>query len=452
LIVRSVLSAPEDEGFDLRTFHYGIYNQLADDFADMFDDMQDEAVTPYTYYLKYRDLRPDLINPYELYWAVISFLIHDVYHSNAKAREVILDRAINGLKRCRERLGQAEYDEVMTIFASGQPGLNHVVQQMVRKADDVDFLDKLLRDQVVLQLSNDKQEKEAFQQTIRTVREQINVELQIDKAAEELDMKGKLMDAANYSLQGDGKRLRPILTWVMGVQEYGLSESAIMPLLRSMEYMHTASLIFDDLPTQDNAETRRGRSTLHQLHNSATAELTGLFLIQRAIREQSSLQRFDAQTVLKLIQYSAMKAEDMCMGQAMDLGSKGKGLSLEELNTICFYKTGIAFEAALVMPAILAEVKDEEIDALKAFAYHAGIAFQIRDDLLDYGGDQQILGKPAGQDERNNNSTFVSILGETGAQKAMWEHYCFATDALRQMPKPIPFLKHLLDYLVGRER
>ncbi|MDP9698055.1 polyprenyl synthetase family protein [Paenibacillus polysaccharolyticus] len=452
LIVRSVLSAPEDEGFDLRTFHYGIYNQLADDFADMFDDMQDEAVTPYTYYLKYRDLRPDLINPYELYWAVISFLIHDVYHSNAKAREVILDRAINGLKRCRERLGQAKYDEVMTIFASAQPGLNQVVQQMVRKADDVDFLDKLLRDQVVSQLSNDKQEKESFQQTIRTVREQINVELQINKATEELEMKGKLMDAANYSLQGDGKRLRPILTWVMGVQEYGLSESAIMPLLRSMEYMHTASLIFDDLPTQDNAEIRRGRSTLHQLHNSATAELTGLFLIQRAIREQSSLNRFDAQTVLKLIQYSAIKAEDMCMGQAMDLDSKGKLLSLEELNTICFYKTGIAFEAALVMPAILAEVKDEEIDALKAFAYHAGIAFQIRDDLLDYGGDQQTLGKPAGQDERNNNSTFVSILGETGAQKAMWEHYCLATDALRQMPKPIPFLKHLLDYLVGRER
>ncbi|MGQ8875354.1 polyprenyl synthetase family protein [Paenibacillus sp. TSA_86.1] len=452
LIVRSVLSAPEDEGFDLRTFHYGIYNQLADDFADMFDDMQDEAVTPYTYYLKYRDLRPDLMNPYELYWTVISYLIHDVYDNNAKAREVILDRAINGLKRCRERLGQVKYDEVMNIFAAGQPELHHVVQQMVRKADDVDFLDKLLRDQVVLQLSNDKQEREAFQQTIRTVREQINVELQINKPVEEIEMKGKLMDAANYSLEGDGKRLRPILTWVMGVQEYGLAESAIMPLLRSMEYMHTASLIFDDLPTQDNAETRRGRSTLHLLHNSATAELTGLFLIQRAIREQSSLHRFDAQTVLKLIQYSAVKAEDMCMGQAMDLGSKGKTLSLEELNTICFYKTGIAFEAALVMPAILAEVKEEEIGALKTFAYHAGIAFQIRDDLLDYGGDHRVLGKPAGQDERNNNSTFVSILGELGAQKAMWEHYCLATDALRQLPKPIPFLKHLLDYLVGRER
>ncbi|GAS81484.1 polyprenyl synthetase family protein [Paenibacillus amylolyticus] len=451
-IVRSVLSAPVDEGFDLRTFYYGIYNQLADDFADMFDDMEEGAVTPYTYYLKYRDLRPDLINPYELYWAVISHLIHDVYNSDAKTREVILDRAINGLKRCKERLGQEKYDEVMMIFASGQPEFNRLVQQMVRKADDVDFLDKLLRDQVVLQLKNDKQEKEEFKQTIRTVREQINVELQIAKPNGLHEMKETLIDAANYSLQGDGKRLRPILTWVMGVREYGLPESSIVPLLRSLEYMHTASLIFDDLPTQDNASTRRGRSTLHHVHNSATAELTGLFLIQKAIGEQSSLNRFDAATVLTLIQYSAEKAEDMCMGQAMDLNSKGKALTLEQLNMICFYKTGIAFEAALVMPAILAQVKEAEMATLKKFAYHAGIAFQIKDDLLDFEGNHLILGKPAGQDERNNNSTFVSILGDEGAKKAMWEHYCLATDALNEMPKPISFLRHLLDYLVGRER
>ncbi|MFC9708462.1 polyprenyl synthetase family protein [Paenibacillus sp. NPDC056933] len=452
LIVRSVLSASADESFDLRTFYYGIYNQLADDFADMFADMEEGAVTPYTYYLKYRDLRPDLINPYELYWAVISYLIHEVYHSDAKTREVILDRAINGLKRCKERLGQDHYNEVMNIFASGQPEFNRLIQQMVRKADDVDFLDKLLRDQVIIHLQNDKQEKQDFLDTIRTVREQINIELQIPKPSELPEMKETLIDAANYSLQGDGKRLRPILTWVMGVREYGLHESSIIPLLRSLEYMHTASLIFDDLPTQDNASTRRGRSTLHQVHNSATAELTGLFLIQKAIGEQSSLKQFDAATVLTLIQYSAEKAEDMCMGQAMDLNAKGKALTLEQLNMICFYKTGIAFEAALVMPAILAQVKESEIATLKKFAYHSGIAFQIKDDLLDLEGDYLVLGKPAGQDVRNNSSTFVSILGEDGAKKELWEHYCLATDALNEMPKPNSFLKHLLDYIIGRER
>lgn len=264
-------------------------------------------------------------------------------------------------------------------------------------------------------------------------------------------MKDSLIDIANYSLEGDGKRLRPVMAWVMGVNEYGLNPAAIAPLIRSLEYMHTASLIFDDLPSQDNASTRRGRPTLHKMHNSATAELTGLYLIQKAIEEQSTLTDFDPKSVLALIQYSSQKAGEMCMGQAMDLQSKGTALSLEQLNTICFYKTGIAFEAALMMPAILAGVKEKEIAILKKYSYHAGIAFQIMDDLLDSEGDQLILGKPVGQDVENNNSTFVTILGQDGARKEMWEHYCIAMEELKGMPRNTAFLKHLLNYIVNRD-
>lgn len=452
LIARSVISAPKDDGFTQRTFFYGLYNQLADDFADMFDDMKDEAVTPYTYYLKYRNQRPDLINPYELYWTVISHLIHTVYHSDTHAREVILDRAINGLKRFKERIGVEKYDEIMKIFASGQPEFNRLIQQMVLKADDVDFFDKLLRDQVLIYLKNNKQEKEDFRDEITKIRELINNQLPIAKPDGTAAMKETLIDAANYCLQGDGKRIRPILAWVMGVNEYGLDRTAIVPLLRSLEYMHTASLIFDDLPSQDNAATRRGRTTLHELYNSSTAELTGLFLIQRSIQEQASLHAFDAKAVLALMQYSAQKAEDTCIGQAMDLNAKGKALTLEQLNRICFYKTGIAFEASLVMPAILAQVQESEIVSLTKIAYHAGIAFQIKDDLLDLEGDQHILGKPTGKDIENNTSTFVSILGAEGARKEMWEHYCSAMEALKEIPRHIPFLKQLLNYMINRER
>ncbi|UQZ36748.1 geranyl transferase [Paenibacillus sp. PK3_47] len=451
LIVRSVINAPEDEGFDHRTFHYGLYNQLADDFADMFEDMKEGAVTPYTYYLKYRDTRSDLLNPFELYWTVISHLLHNVYASDPKTREVILDRVINGLKRSKERLGLAKYKEVMDIFASGSPGFNELVQRLVTKADDVDFFDKLLRDQLIMTLKNNGKDKDEFHSIVTEVREEINSQLLIEKPAGMPPMKNLLIDAANYSLNGDGKRLRPILTWVMGVREYGLQAADLIPLLRSLEYMHTASLIFDDLPSQDNASTRRGRDTLHEVHDPATAELTGLFLIQKATEEQASLERFDPETVLKLMKYSARKTEDMCVGQAMDLHSKGRPLTLAELNEICFYKTGIAFEAALVMPAILARVNEQEIAALKKYAYHAGIAFQIKDDLLDTEGDQSLLGKPVGQDAGNNTSTFVTVLGLEGARQEMWEHYCLATDALGELPRGIPFLKHLLNYLINRE-
>lgn len=452
LVARSIIGAPEDEGFDHRTFCYGIYNQLADDFADMFEDMEAGSVTPYTYYLKYHSQRSDLVNPFELYWAVIAHLIHNVYGNDHRTREVILDRAINGLKRARVRLGDAKYDETMGILTAGIPAFNRLIQQMVSKAEDVDFFDKLLRDQMLNSLKQDREEQEHFQQTLQTVRQQINDTLLLDKKQGLLPMNERLIDAANYSLEGSGKRLRPILAWVMGVHHYGLDAQALMPLLRSLEYMHTASLIFDDLPSQDNAPTRRGRATLHEVHNSATAELSGLFLIQKSIREQSSMDRFDARAVLNLMQYSAEKAEQLCTGQAMDLEARGQALTLEQLNTICFYKTGVAFEASLVMPALLARAGDQEIQVLQTFAYHAGIAFQIKDDLLDLGGDVRVIGKPVGQDVQNNNSTFVSILGEEGAQKEMWNHYCCAIEALRTLPKEVPFLKHLLDYIVHRDR
>lgn len=450
LIVRSVIRAPADEGFDQRTFYYGIYNQLADDFADLFEDMKAGAVTPFTYYVTYGGRRSDLINPFELYWAVISHLIHHVYDANTRTREVILSRAINGLKRYRQRAGAEQYNEIMGAFTAGIPEFNRLVQDMVRKADDVDFLDKLLRDRLVSVLKNERSERRHFLDKVETVRQQINSLLPISKQDGLLSIKETMIDAANYSLEGGGKRLRPILACVMGVEQYGLQAAAIAPLLRSLEYMHTASLIFDDLPSQDNASTRRGRPTLHEVHDSATAELTGLYLIQKAIEEQASLDGFDARVVMTLMQYSSKRAGDMCAGQALDLQSKGKRLTLEQLNRICFYKTGIAFEASLVMPAILAKAGAEEIAGLTQFAYHTGIAFQIKDDLLDVEGDPLVLGKPAGQDVTNNISNFVTVLGLDGAKKEMWEHYCLAMEELEKLPRRPVFLKHLLTYILYR--
>ncbi|MFW2489649.1 polyprenyl synthetase family protein [Clostridium chromiireducens] len=451
LIARSVISATEDDGFDNRTFFYGIYNQLADDFADMFDDMEDGAVTPYTYYMKYHDTRLDLINPFELYWTVISNLIENVYNSDRKTCEVILDRAINGLKRFKTRIGIEKYNEIMGMFAPKNPEFNYLVQSMVQKADDVDFFDKLLRDHMITILKNERKEQEEFLDTIKNVRNQINNILNIKKIGNISLENEYIIDAANYSLKGDGKRLRPIVAWIMGTKEYGLNESAILPLMKSLEYMHTASLIFDDLPSQDNAPTRRGYPTLHQVYDVATAELTGLFLTQKAIEEQTSLEHFDSDTVLELIRYSTKTTEKMCRGQAMDLGSKEKKLTLEQLNLMCFYKTGLAFEASLIMPAILGCAKESELDALKGFAYHAGIAFQIKDDLLDVEGNPIMLGKSIGRDTENRSSTYVSILGEEGARKELWEHYCLAMEKLKDIPRNIIFLRHLLNYIVNRD-
>ncbi len=452
LIVRSVISAPEDEEFNKHTFYYGIYNQLADDFADLFDDMEAGAVTPYTYYITYHDKRPDLINPFELYWTVIFNLIHHVYKSDPNACEVILDRAINGLKRNKERLGTKKYKDLMNLLTADMPKFNHFIQKMVQKADDVDFFDKLLRDHILNNLKKDRQEERDFSNMIKAVRQEINQCLPIYKEDTDFLMQDTINDAANYSLEGDGKRLRPIVTWMMGVREYELDPSAIVPLLKSLEYMHTASLILDDLPSQDNAPIRRGRATLHEVYNTGIAEITSVYLIQCAMKEQASLRQFDSESVLHLIQYSSEVAMIMCRGQAMDLESKGKKLTLEELNTLSFYKTGIAFEASLIMPTILAQAGESQMKSIKKFARHAGIAFQIKDDLLDIEGDNRLLGKPVGQDIENNNSTFVSVLGREGARKVMWDHYCHAMESIGQISPKSTFLKHLLNYMVNRQR
>ena len=451
LIARSVTRAPQNGSFDNRTFYYGIYNQLADDFTDMFDDMKENAVTPYTYYMKYHKQRPDLINPFELYWTVISNLIHNVYHSDLKTCELILDRASNGLKRFRDRHGTQKYNKVMSLLATSDPKFNNIIQKMVQKADDVDFFDKLLRDWVLTVLKNENAEKVVFENTMKTVSKEINGILTISKTRNDPLLNQTVVDAANYSLRSGGKRVRPLITWVMGVNGYGLDPKAILPLLRSLEYVHTASLIFDDLPSQDNADTRRGRLTLHTVYNCAVAELAGLFLTQKAVEEQASLDQFDPKTVLSLIRYAAAVTANMCKGQAMDLDSRGKQLTREQLNTMSFHKTGLAFEASFVMPAILAEVKEPEIIALKKLAFHAGIAFQIKDDLLDNEGHPAFLGKLIGKDAGNNSSTFVTILGAEGARKEMWDHHCQAMETLADVPSNTVFLRQLLNYIVNRD-
>jgi len=451
LMAKSVIGDPSNHEFENRTFFYGLYNQLADDFADMYDDLKEGSVTPYTYYYKYHKTRKDLINPFELYWVVISYLLHNVYHSDSNTREVIISRAINGLKRFRNRVGTSKYNEIMELFALDNSKFHRLIQKMVSKAVDVDFFDKLLRDQIINNFRNEEKTGDQFLKTMDAVRSQLNSELTITNNPATPFLKEPIIAAANDSLAGDGKRLRPILAWEMGVNVYGLDSDVIIPLLKSLEYMHTASLIFDDLPSQDNASVRRGRPTIHSKYNVAIAELTGLFLTQRAIWEQASLDKYDPKIVLQLIRYSTRVTEEMCKGQAMDLESKGKLLTREQLDMMSFYKTGLAFEACLIMPSILAEVKESEKDALKRYAYHAGIAFQIKDDLLDVEGNLLTLGKPHGKDAENNNTTFVSILGLDGARKEMWEHYCLAIEVLEKVPRNTTFLKQLLEFFVHRD-
>ncbi|MFD1066437.1 polyprenyl synthetase family protein [Oceanobacillus locisalsi] len=444
LIIRSFKPFAEGDHIESNMFHYGLYNQLADDLTDLEEDLVNKNVTPYTYFITYQHQRNDLINPFAMYWSVIYYFIHKVYPGKPEIRNMILDRAINGFKRLKERLGKERYQELMQQF-SFDTDLEKALEKIVNRNQHVAFFDKWIRDQFLTTLKQNEASKKQFKTKIQEVKDQIEEHLRFESEG------GALEEAADYSLSGNAKRLRPMMTWIMAKEGYDLPDHLVLPLVKSIEYMHTASLIFDDLPSQDNAPERRGKETLHQKYNPATAELTGLWLTQRAVEEQANIEHQDSSRLLELIAYSTRTTQNMCQGQFFDLHTRGKSLTLEELESLSMYKTALGFEAAWMMPLIVAGASEERKQSVKRFARHAGIAFQIKDDVLDITGDSDVLGKQTGNDDRNNNSTFVSILGREAAQKEMWEHYLAARQELALLPD-IPFFYQLLDYLILRER
>lgn len=443
LIIRSFKPFSEVENIEANMFHYGMYNQLADDLADLDEDLVNSNVTPYTYFVTYGNQNTGLINPFAMYWSVIYYFIHQLYPGKSEIRDIILDRAINGLKRLKARLGKERYQAFREQF-SFDTDFDKALEKVVNRSQNVAFFDKWIRDQFLDTLKQNQQIKKQFVSKMKDIKEQLEEHLTFESKENALE------EAANYSLSGNAKRLRPIMTWVMAREGLQLPDNLILPLAKSVEFMHTASLIFDDLPSQDNASARRGKQTLHERYNHATAELTGLWLTQRAVEEQSVMKHQDPNRLLELIAYSTRTTQNMCKGQFFDLHAKGKQLTLDELRELSVNKTGLGFEAALMMPLIIAGESDERKQAVKDLAYHAGIAFQIKDDLLDISGDANLLGKQPGQDQRNNSSTFVSILGKEEAQKEMWKHYLTAREELTKLPE-IPFFYQLLDYLVLRE-
>jgi geranylgeranyl pyrophosphate synthase len=441
-----------DEEFNKYMFYYGIYNQLADDFTDMFLDLEEESVTPYTYYIKYHEEREDLINPFELYWNVIYYLTHNIYINDYMTKEVIFSRAFNSLRRFKEKLGTKKYNEIMRIISPKDNKFNTLLSSTLNNIYDVDFLDKLLRDNINLNLSEDENKINKFQNEMKVISKEIEKNLNFKLNTEESEINDVITKAANYSLNSGGKHLRSLIAWMIGVKGYKLNIESIMPILCALEYMHTASLIFDDLPSQDNSDTRRGNKTLHKVYGVAVSELTGIFLTQKSVYAQSTLKKFNNEDILQMIKYTSDITAKMCKGQLMDLDAKGKNLSVSELKLMSYYKTGLAFEASLLMPSIIAEASRDTILILKDFAKFLGIVFQIKDDILDFEGNHNEMGKPSKIDIKNGSSTFVSELGLNEAKKEMWDNYSLAIDELNKLNFDTEYLKLTLDYILTRNK
>lgn len=257
--------------------------------------------------------------------------------------------------------------------------------------------------------------------------------------------------AMRYSLSNGGKRLRPIFVLEF-CRMCGGDVNKALPYACAIEYIHTYSLIHDDLPCMDNDDMRRGKPSCHKMYGEATALLAGDALLTHAFEICSASKLSDSQN-LRAVSLLSQNAGvgGMIGGQVIDLKYEQSDPSISDILTVHRLKTGALISAACILGCIAAGADDEKIALASRYAYMIGTAFQIRDDLLDIMGDEEKLGKPVGSDADNDKTTYVTLVGADRAQQDVKTLTDKAVEILDSFGEN-DFMKTLSEYLVNREK
>lgn len=260
-----------------------------------------------------------------------------------------------------------------------------------------------------------------------------------------------IYEAMRYSLLAGGKRIRPMLA--LGVcHMLGGDINDALDFACGLECIHTYSLIHDDLPCMDNDDLRRGKPTCHMAFDEATALLAGDALLNCAFEIMSSAKVKPEITVNIIREVSHLSGtEGMIGGQVVDLANENRSVIDESVLAYTYErKTAALIKAAAAIGADCAEALEEEKKKIFEFAENLGLAFQIKDDILDCLGDEKLLGKPIGSDEENDKKTFVTALGIQGAERRLETATNMAKEALDMFGEKSEFLRNLADFLLER--
>ncbi len=264
----------------------------------------------------------------------------------------------------------------------------------------------------------------------------------------------RLHTAMRYASLGGGKRVRPVLVYAAGTALGAPLESLDAPAC-AVELIHAYSLVHDDLPAMDDDDLRRGKPTCHKAFDEATAILVGDGLQALAFELLASdrTMNIGAERRLAMIAELARASGSFGMvgGQAIDIGATGKQLSLQELEGMHRFKTGALICASVRLGALSAPNATEvQLGRLEKYAQAIGLAFQIRDDILDVEADTATLGKPQGSDQSRNKPTYTSLLGLEGAKRKALELHQAALDALAPFGQAGEPLRQISAYIVER--
>lgn len=260
----------------------------------------------------------------------------------------------------------------------------------------------------------------------------------------------EVVEAMKYSLTNGGKRLRPVFCLEFA-NCLGLEKARALPFACAVEYIHTYSLIHDDLPCMDNDDFRRGKPSCHKQFGETTALLAGDALLTHAfkIATESDL---SSKKIVKAISLLSKNSgvEGMIGGQVLDLKYEKDNPTLDQLLSVHQLKTSALIELSCLLGCIAAGATENQVNAASKFANDLGIAFQIKDDILDVVGDAEKLGKPIGSDADNDKITYVSLVGLDKAQEDV-ESLTESAISMLSAFENTEFLEFLSNKLVHRE-
>jgi len=262
----------------------------------------------------------------------------------------------------------------------------------------------------------------------------------------------RLHQAMRYAVLSGGKRIRAILVYLSG-EALGAADTALDAPACAVEFIHAYSLVHDDLPAMDDDDLRRGKPSCHRAFDEATALLAGDALQSLAFYVLTARGTAPAPRIADMVETLALASgsRGMAGGQAMDLAAVGQQLNLTELENMHIHKTGALIRASARLGAMCAlDVDPASLERLEHYANCVGLAFQIRDDILDVEGDTHILGKRHGADRAKNKPTYPSLMGLAPAKRMARELHEEALQSLSTLGPTADPLRWISEYIVSR--
>ena len=278
--------------------------------------------------------------------------------------------------------------------------------------------------------------------------------LMADHLKPTLTVAPQLHKAICYSTFAGGKRLRPVLAYA-AAEACGAERASADTAACALEFIHTYSLIHDDLPAMDDDDLRRGKPTCHKVFGEDVAILAGDALLTLSFQVLSENDQIDPAQLIKMINLLAHASGYLGMvgGQAYDLASEGQQRTVHQLQEMHALKTGALIRASVQLGGLSAGgASEQQLLQLDRYAGHIGLAFQIKDDILDIEADTETLGKPQGADQLKQKATYPALLGLEGAKQKMQECYQQALEALEPFGADGEYLRMLAAHFIERDR